>query len=703
MKKFLVWSSIILFLLCVLIILTSPKDELKADTKEEVTTVKARIHFPEPIFDFGSVWQGENVTHNFKFQNVGDDTLKISKVRASCGCSKAEASTNKIPPGRFGEIEVAFKTGGYLGRQTKNISVYSNDPTNPVVKLQLKGEVKMEVEVRPSYLSFGSIPKHTQATGQFEVIQRGEQELIIERVTTNKESLKIDSVEKQERGGKNIYSVKVSFNGDAPVGNLLERVEITTNLERRKTILVPVRARILGDIQLSPERLMFKVPAGTKRIFPVIISTKGDNFEILKIENRVKHISTEIFTVEKFKKYRIDFEIASDTPPGTIDGTVKVYTNCPGETELTISIFGSVMDEAIEIGYFFERGCIDCERVHNNLQSLRAEFPAVIILKEYNIESRENMKLNETLCEIYNVPEEERMVTPAVFIGKDFLIGESITKEKLRELINKYKEGTSLPLGETTQMKETAEQSIADRFRSFGILTIIGAGLLDGINPCAFATMIFLISYLAIIKRKGKELIVVGIVFTAAIFITYFLIGIGIFEFLNHLAFLKIFTKILYAIIALFTFILGILSLGDYFKCRRGQAKKIRLQLPNFLKKRIHSTIRKQAGLERYVLAAFIIGFIVSILELSCTGQVYLPTIVYATGISKLRLSAYMYLLLYNFMFIVPLLVIFVLAYFGTTSVQLSDILGKNIALIKLLTSILFFVFTGFLVMMLIV
>ncbi len=50
------------------------------------------------------------------------------------------------------------------------------------------------------------------------------------------------------------------------------------------------------------------------------------------------------------------------------------------------------------------------------------------------------MKLNETLCEIYGVPEDKRMVTPAVFIGKDFLIGESITKEKLVELINKYKE-----------------------------------------------------------------------------------------------------------------------------------------------------------------------------------------------------------------------------------------------------------------------
>lgn len=103
------------------------------------------------------------------------------------------------------------------------------------------------------------------------------------------------------------------------------------------------------------------------------------------------------------------------------------------------------------------------------------------------------------------------------------------------------------------------------------------------------------------------------------------------------------------------------------------------------------------------MLAAFIIGFLVSLFELSCTGQMYLPTIVYATGISELRLNAYTYLLLYNLMFIMPLLAIFALTYFGTTSVQLSDILTKNIALIKLLMSVLFFIFAIFLITMFIV
>ncbi|MBU1888857.1 MAG: DUF1573 domain-containing protein [Candidatus Omnitrophica bacterium] len=704
MKGLLVFASIMLFLLCILVISIPLGAEPKTDAT--VTATKACMSFPEPIFDFGFVYQGEDVTHAFKFQNVGESTLKISRVQASCGCSKAEASDTEIAPGAFGQIGVTFRTGGFIGQQTKIIHVNSNDPINPTIDLQLKGEVKIEVEVKPLTLSFENVSKHEQVTKQFEIIQRGEQKLIIDKVTTDKEYLKIDSVEKREQWGKNVYSVKVTLDSNAPAGYLQGRIDVSTNLERRKTILVGVQGRILGDIKLSRERIDFNVPAGTKKASSVVISTKGDNFEVLRVENNIKYLSAEVITLEKFKKYMIDFSVAPEVPPGPIRGNVKIYTNCPGETELTVHIFGRVVEKttekAIEIGYFFEKGCLDCERVHSILGPIKEEFPAVVV-KEYDISTRENMQLNETLCEMYGVPEEKRMVTPAIFIGKDFLAGESITKEKLTELINKYKDGTSLPLERAAQVKDVVEGNVVDRLRSFGVLAIIGAGLMDGINPCAFATIIFFISYLAILKRKGREIIIVGIAFTSALFITYFLIGIGIFEFLNYLSFLKTFTKFIYGIVGVFTLILGILSLLDYFKCKRGKAKEMWLQLPDFLKRRIHSTIKEQAGLRRYVLAAFITGFIVSILELSCTGQVYLPTIVYATGISEYRFVAYTYLLIYNLMFIAPLIVIFILAYWGTTAVRLSDILGGNIALIKLLMSILFFILTAFLIMMLIV
>jgi len=89
--------------------------------------------------------------------------------------------------------------------------------------------------------------------------------------------------------------------------------------------------------------------------------------------------------------------------------------------------------------------------------------------------------------------------------------------------------------------------------------------------------------------------------------------------------------------------------------------------------------------------SALVIGFTVSILEAACTGQVYVPTIVYILKSTSLRLKALSYLLLYNLMFILPLLAVFVLSFLGFSSKQFNDLLKRNIGPIKFLMFGLFF------------
>jgi hypothetical protein len=176
------------------------------------------------------------------------------------------------------------------------------------------------------------------------------------------------------------------------------------------------------------------------------------------------------------------------------------------------------------------------------------------------------------------------------------------------------------------------------------------------------------------------------------------LIGFGILSFVQHLSFLPLFSRIVYILTVAFALVLGILSLYDYIQLKRGHPSEMKLQLPDFLKKRIHQTIRKESKSARYFLAAIAAGFIISLLEFTCTGQVYLPTILFVTNIPSLRTSAILYLILYNLMFIVPLLIIFGVTYWGVTSEQLAFFLQKKASSIKLLTSLLFFALAGILV-----
>ena len=115
------------------------------------------------------------------------------------------------------------------------------------------------------------------------------------------------------------------------------------------------------------------------------------------------------------------------------------------------------------------------------------------------------------------------------------------------------------------------------------------------------------------------------------------------------------------------------------------------LNLPKGLRKRINAVIRKGRDTNRYVIGAFATGLVISLLELACTGQVYLPTIIFVSSMPELRLRAIFYLIIYNLLFIFPLIVVFILAYFGTSSKELTSFLQKHAAAVKIGLGILFF------------
>ena len=148
--------------------------------------------------------------------------------------------------------------------------------------------------------------------------------------------------------------------------------------------------------------------------------------------------------------------------------------------------------------------------------------------------------------------------------------------------------------------------AISELFRSFTVFTIVLAGLGDGINPCAFATILFFISYLGITGRSRKEIMYVGLSFAFAVFLTYFLIGLGFFSIVRRISHFTFVSKIIFGGTAIVCVIFGFISINDYFKARSGKTSDMTLQLPAFLKRRIHSTIREKARMESFIAGAVI-------------------------------------------------------------------------------------------------
>ena len=353
----------------------------------------------------------------------------------------------------------------------------------------------------------------------------------------------------------------------------------------------------------------------------------------------------------------------------------------------------------VYLAYFYEVGCHDCDKAKIILKDISEKYPEKLVLKSFDINITENMELAESLSELNRMPEEERLLVPVIFLGDDYLFRSDITFENLDELIQKYSTTETIAPWEKTKEKDlTAQDRLIARFQSFGIAAVAVSGLIDGINPCAFASIIFFISYLTLINRKGREILWVGGIFTLSVFLTYFLIGTGALKMITSLSFLPLVRKIFVLVTAALALILGVVSLYDYLQFKKkGTTKDAKLQLPSFLKNMIHSTIRKNIRLSNYILMAAVTGFIVSLLELACTGQIYLPTIMFISTIPDLKVNALFYLLFYNLMFVVPLVLVFSFTYWGTTSAQWAVLTEKNFGKIKMAMTLLFFGLAGLL------
>ena len=150
---------------------------------------------------------------------------------------------------------------------------------------------------------------------------------------------------------------------------------------------------------------------------------------------------------------------------------------------------------------------------------------------------------------------------------------------------------------------------------------------------------------------------------------------------------------ILTAAVCLLFFVLALYDFWVYKKT--GKAEKMLLQLPTNLKVRIHKIMgfflrEKHDSSIRLTLAALAVGFAVSLVEAVCTGQVYLPTVVLIMQDPAFRVKAWLFLLLYNLMFIFPLVLIFVLSILGYESKGFNDFLKKHLGLMKLLLCCVF-------------
>jgi len=161
--------------------------------------------------------------------------------------------------------------------------------------------------------------------------------------------------------------------------------------------------------------------------------------------------------------------------------------------------FARAEDSRITILFFSTPGCSECALTRSYLETMKEIYPNIEV-REYSVAERNNKELLTNLGKIYNLPENKLNVTPAVFLGKSAFVREEAYKNVETAIKNfNYEDNAFL---EDALLKAQSESSnLVLLFKKFGVLTVIGAGLIDGYNPCAITVLIFFISLLALRKK----------------------------------------------------------------------------------------------------------------------------------------------------------------------------------------------------------
>ncbi|MDP8234434.1 MAG: hypothetical protein P9M06_06520 [Candidatus Saelkia tenebricola] len=361
----------------------------------------------------------------------------------------------------------------------------------------------------------------------------------------------------------------------------------------------------------------------------------------------------------------------------------------------------------VKVDYFYNSSHVqkneNAKYILNELvPSIEERYKDKIKITKYEITKKENFDYMTERTRQALIKED--YFTPKIFIADNLMQGADEIGENLDLFIQEEL---------LASFKEQKEDIFFSKISKFTLPTVITAGLLDGINPCAFTVIVFFISFLATAQYKKRQMLYVGTFFILAVFLTYSLIGLGLFSVFYKLQIYEVlFDSLRYVLIGI-VFLLAVFNLYDYviYKLKKTPQSLI-LKLPHKIKFLIQKTIGKgyrikdgedeqRRGVFKLVIVAMIVGFVVSILESVCTGQIYFPTVAFLVQLPGImRVKALAYLLLYNLMFIIPLVVIFLLGLAGVSSEQFTVFIKKHLGRIKLFSALLFF-FLGYILIVL--
>ncbi len=359
-------------------------------------------------------------------------------------------------------------------------------------------------------------------------------------------------------------------------------------------------------------------------------------------------------------------------------------------------------DTGRELVCFYSTSCDKCMRVKDEvLPVLEERFRARITVVCKDVGDIGNYKSLFDLKKRYG--RDDKAVFPVLFLNGNFIDKRDLPDDDDAGRIASFITASLETAGTEAGAPDGAGPLGA--FRKFTLPAVALAGFVDGINPCSFTIIVFFISFLSLRGYDKRHMAWAGCAFILASFLTYLGIGLGLFGPLYAAREFRSVTGTVTLAVGVLSCVLGVVSVYDAFTfLRTGRPDGSLLKLPAGIRDKIRREVhdaylpgkrgrlsaRAGRGVSGIFFTSLAVGFSVSILESVCTGQLYIPTILFVLKTTPHNLQAIYCLILYNLALVAPLLAILSFALAGMSWRGFAMFMEKRFFIIKALMAALF-------------
>lgn len=284
-------------------------------------------------FDFGDVSIGKDAVHEFLIANPHQETMKISSIGASCGCTIVSSDSMEIAPGEATKLIVKLDTQRFQGKRSSAIQVRVAEPVKTEIQFSISCHIR-NLLIEPAVVQFAG-DNAEERKQQIKITRRGSSFWKIKKLTTSDESVTAKIVDSKVKPQQVTYTLECSLNGSGSTQMKTVELALSTNDSSQPTVLIPVLINVSGPIVASPSQIVFKAHHDKPQSKKVIVKTEEPT-KLVRMESGDERLIFEEIQPSSSRVHIVEVTLAKNSEP--LQATVLIEDDNTQKLEIQINV-----------------------------------------------------------------------------------------------------------------------------------------------------------------------------------------------------------------------------------------------------------------------------------------------------------------------------------------------------------------------------